>query len=49
MKPTDRDPDFWKVSDLDEGGWGKFIAAAAAFVIVLIALYLWTVTLWAAS
>ena len=44
MKPTDYDPDFWKVSDLDKGGWGGFIAAGATFVIVLIALYLWTVT-----
>lgn len=49
MKPTDRNPDFWKVSDLDDGGWDKFLAAAATFVIVLIALYLTYLTLWAAQ
>lgn len=49
MKVTDREPDFWAVSDLDAGGWGKFLATAATFVIVLIAGFLWYVTFWAAS
>lgn len=44
MKPTDLDPNFWK-TEADEGeGWAGFIAAGAAFVICLIALYLWLIT-----
>ena len=44
MKVTDRDPDFWKPADGNET-WAQAIAAFAAFVIVLIALYVWTITL----
>ena len=40
--------DFWEPNDGNET-WAQAIAAFATFVIVLIAIYLWTVTAWAAS
>jgi hypothetical protein len=50
MKPTDWDPDFWRVSDADEDiGFLQLVVSGLAFALFLIAILFVGTFAWAAQ